>query len=154
MDTENRAVIAAPRDLIFDLAAHVERWPDLLPHYRHVDLLAGGERWRVVHMAAQRDGFPVSWTSIQEIDPDAFTIRFRHIRGLTRGMWVEWRFEERDGVVHITIRHHFERRWPVVGPLFARFVVGELFVRNIARKTLRHLKAHAERISGTAEVAR
>lgn len=154
METENHIVIAALREVVFDLAARVERWPALLPHYRYVHVLAGDDHRRIVEMAAHRDGFPVRWTAIQEILPGEFKVRFRHIRGVTRGMEVEWRLEEQNGSVYVTLWHRFDPPWPVLGPPFARYVVGSLFVRNIAGKTLRHLKRHAEQSGGHSREAR
>ena len=45
----------------------------------------------------------------------------------------------------------FESRLPLVGGLFARRIVGDLFVNNIAGKTLRRMKELAER-SGVGEL--
>lgn len=153
MEIQDRIVIAAPLERVFDLAARVERWPDLLRHYRYVHVLAGDPPCRVVEMAAHRDGLPVHWTAIQEILPEQSKIRFRHIRGATRGMAVEWHLEMHGDLTHVTISHRFDRPWPIVGPLFARWIVGEVFVRNIAGKTLRQIKAHAEQVGSRSERA-
>jgi hypothetical protein len=102
-------------------------------------------------MAARRDGIPVSWTSILTPRPGEHRILFQHVRGVTRGMAVEWRIEPLlTGHSRVTIGHDFSPRWPLVGGWVARQIIGEFFVRNIAGKTLRRFKALAEQ-EATAE---
>ncbi len=148
MQTENRITIDAPAARIYDLAAHIERWPQILPHYRYVTLLRDEGATRLAEMAASRDGFPVKWVSIEELFPERHGIRFRHVRGITRGMDVEWIIEPAPhGGAGMLVRivHAFDPPWPrPLGPLVARYIVGGLFVHNIANKTLRRIKELAE----------
>jgi len=60
-------------------------------------------------------------------------------------MDVTW-FLDADGpLVHVRIVHDLTwRGWPI-GPLVAHYIIGELFVKHIATKTLRTLKHHIER---------
>lgn len=153
MQTDTTILIRAPIDRIFSLGAFVERWPDFLPHYRYVHLAndqptAYGRR-RIVKMAASRSGIPIAWTSIQEHRPAEGRILFRHIKGATKGMDVEWRLEQRGDLVHVIIHHDFDPPWPIIGPWAARVVVGQFFIDNIANKTLRCIKDRAEREAGT-----
>jgi hypothetical protein len=91
-----------------------------------------------------RDGFPVRWTARQRLDPVHHRIYFTHVRGISRGMEVTW-FLEADGpLVHVRIVHDLTWRWPPIGPLIAHYIIGELFVSNIASKTLRTIKQHVE----------
>ena len=149
MRLENSILVDAPADIIFRLAADVVRWPEILPHYRFVRVLGWRGSQTLVKMAARRDGIPVSWTSILEPRPAERRILFRHVRGVTRGMEVEWRLESQpEGSTRVSIRHDFEPGWPLVGGRVAHLIIGEFFVRNIAGKTLRRIKELAE-----AEVA-
>lgn len=144
MHTENRIDIRGDIDRIFALAAAVEDWPRLLPHYRWVHVLADGASERVVEMAAHRDGFPVRWTACQRLDPIGHQIHFTHVHGISRGMEVTW-FLRADGpVVHVCIVHDLALRWPLIGRFVADVMIGRLFVSNIAAKTLRTLKYHIE----------
>lgn len=138
---------AAPA-VIFKLAAEIERWPLFLPHYRYVRLLRASpdRRFKVAAMGARRDFLPVAWTTTQELFPDERPrrIRFRHIRGITRGMDVAWILTPRPQGVHVEIRHAFDPRWPLVGDRLVHRVIGEFFVGTIAGRTLRCVKATAE----------
>lgn len=146
MHTENAIVIHAPASRIYQLGARIEFWPEILPHYRWVAILRDEGRWRLAEMAATRDGFPVKWTSIQELDPARHRMRFRHVRGISRGMEVEWSIEPaREGGMLVRILHDFDPPWPrPLGPLVARHIVCDAFVHNIAGKTLLRLKSLAE----------
>jgi ribosome-associated toxin RatA of RatAB toxin-antitoxin module len=135
----------APAQRIYALAAEVERWPAFLPHYRWVALLERKGNVKLVQMAASRDGFPVKWQAVQRLYPEVPRITFRHVRGVTRGMDVEWAFCEQDGQTLVQIRHDLTLRWPLVGNWIADEIIGPQFVERIARKTLRCIRDLAER---------
>lgn len=99
---------------------------------------------RVADFGASRDGFPCRWRAVQEVFPAAGRITYRHIGGITRGMWVEWRLEPEEDRVKVTIDHALDYSVPLLGPLFAHYIVGHLFVHNIAGKTLHCLKTTVE----------
>ncbi len=149
MYTRNEILIRAGTAEIYGLAAPVERWPELLPHYRWVRILEDdGEGQRVVEMAALRNFIPVRWRAEQLLFPDVPRIVFRHVGGVTRGMEVEWVFAPQgEGVVRVSILHDLKRGlagWPLVGGVVADRVVGPFFVSNIAGKTLGRIKELAE----------
>ena len=148
MQTENAIVIQADPAVIYGLAAAVERWPELLPHYRWVRVLREEGNRRLVEMAAHRDGIPVRWWAEQERFPEVPRITFRHVRGITTGMEVEWRFTPGPEGVRVEIHHELRLGWPLVGGLVADRIIGPLFVANIAGKTLRRIKQLAEREKG------
>ena len=133
MRLENAIIARAGADIIFGLAADVERWAEILPHYRWVRVLERRGDETLLQMGAHRDGLPVSWTSVLEVRPAELRLRFKHMRGITRGMAVEWRIEPlADGQTRVSIEHEFSPGWPLVGGWVARQVIGEFFVRNIA----------------------
>ncbi len=150
MQTANTVEMAGELDHIVALAADVERWPEILPHYRWVTLLEGGGDHKTVEMAARRGRIPVKWRAIQQIDRDGATpvIRYRHIWGVTRGMDVAWSFEPAPGWIKVRIDHDFTPAWPVVGPLLGRpiadGIIGPHFVGAIAGQTLQTIKAIVE----------
>jgi hypothetical protein len=90
--------------------------------------------------------WPTWWTSEMAVDDARPAIRFRHVRGITRGMEVEWSFaEQRDGV-HVRIVHSWNGpTWPLIGVTVARHVIGPVFIHGIANRTLAGLAAVAER---------
>ena len=53
---------ARAEDGIFETAANLESWPEILPHYRYIRFLERGPDRNVVVMAAERSGIPISWT--------------------------------------------------------------------------------------------
>lgn len=154
MQTTNEIDILGNSDRIqtrvYQLAANIEDWPRILPHYRYIRVTEESDRHKAADFGASRDGIPVTWKARQELYPEERRITFRHIGGVTKGMWVEWRLESIDGGVHVVIDHELSYPMPILGPLFARYIVGGLFVENIAGKTLRCFKAIVEAELGSA----
>jgi uncharacterized membrane protein len=143
----------APYERIFELGSQVERWAQILPHYRYVRVLREDGSRRLVRMSAWRDFIPVTWSAVQTILPgtteQAGRIEFHHVRGLVKGMDVVWLFDVKGerGPVHVTIAHdlpnpHFPVK--ILGPRLIDRVVGEGFIGYIAGKTLRRIKELAE----------
>jgi ribosome-associated toxin RatA of RatAB toxin-antitoxin module len=144
MHTENSIIIKADATTIYELAAAVEHWPAFLPHYRWVRVLDADGPRRLVEMAARRDAIPVRWWAEQVCERDVPRITFRHVRGITTGMAVEWRFAPHADGTRVSIHHDLQLGWPVVGRLVADRVIGPHFVATIAGKTLRCIKTLAE----------
>jgi len=162
MRTVDERVVRAPLTAIFALAADVERWPQHLRHYRYVRFLErDGRGGGVVDMSANRPfgpvGWPTFWTSQMAVatpesgSADGPSIRFRHVRGVTTGMDVEWTFRQIANGTHVRIVHVWDGpRWPLVGGLAAVHVIGPVFVHGIASRTLAGLAAAAERAARAA----
>lgn len=145
--TWNELHFACPPSRTFEFARHVDRWPDYLPHYRRVRFLEGsGCLGGLVEMAALRRfdtvGWPVWWVSEMEVDEEESVVRYRHVRGVTKGMEVEWKLAPADGGTRVTIAHEWHR--PQVGKLLAKRIIGPVFVQHIADQTLEGLKRAAE----------
>ena len=156
-DLELVAVCHQPahRLRVVRVAADVERWPDILPHYRWVRFREKqGFGTGVVEMAAWRDflgplKYPTWWVSEMEIDEDVPVVRYRHIEGVTRKMDVAWQFFEARGGTLVRVIHDWPggANWPLIGGIAARWVIGPHFVSFIAQRTLRGVCAEAERIA-------
>ena len=155
MTTVDERVVRAPLGRIFDLAADVERWPALLPHYRYVRFLehradGGG----IVDMSAYRPfglvQWPTRWRSTMRVrrpgGTEKASVRFTHVGGVTHGMDVEWTFREAGPDTHVRIVHVWDGPpLPVIGAAAATMIIGPVFVHGIASRTLAGLAAAAER---------
>ncbi len=139
-----RIRMAAPRERIFALAADVERWPQLLPHYRYVRRLPAAHGERSFAMGARRGPIPVRWRATQRPVPDDGVIEFTHTGGLTRGMRVAWRLVPVEGGTEVSIEHELHLAWPLIGGFAASRVIGPHFVDAIAGRTLQRMKLLAE----------
>ena len=155
MRTLDEQLVQAPLERIFALAADVERWPALLPHYRHVRFQERrGDGGGIVDMSAYRPfgivHWPTWWRSRMSVrspgEPSGPSIRFTHIGGITTGMEVEWTFQPAGSATHVRILHLWDGPpVPGVGPLAASLVIGPVFVHGIASRTLAGLATAAER---------
>ncbi|HET6315090.1 MAG TPA: SRPBCC family protein [Chloroflexota bacterium] len=150
MDKAIERDVHASAHVVFELAARVEDWPRILPHYRYVrviDVTDDGQR--TVEMGARRHvvgtfAVPLRWTALQWLYPDEPRITFEHIAGITRGMRVAWTFSRLpSGGTRVRIRHQFRPRWPVPSALVDA-IVGDYFVNGVARRTLTIIGGLAE----------
>lgn len=143
--TVDRIHVRAPLERVFAVASDIERWPAILPHYRRVRRMSGN----LVEMAAWRPfglfRYPTWWVSEMTVDRAAHEVRYRHVRGITRGMDVVWRLAERDGGVAVEVMHVWDGpRWPLIGRLAADLVIGPVFIHGIASRTLAGIKRYVE----------
>ena len=139
----NSIIVDAPKMLIFETAANLELWPQILPHYRYIHYLERSPNRNIVVMAAKRSRIPISWTSEQIIDRDRLEVRFHHLKAFTKGMHVVWTFEDVPGGVLVEIKHDLEFRVNLLAPI-ADKIIGDFFIRNIASKTLCCMKSYIE----------
>jgi ribosome-associated toxin RatA of RatAB toxin-antitoxin module len=143
MHKANSLLMHAPKMEIFETAANLELWPEILPHYRYIRFLERGTDRNVVVMAAERSGIPISWTSEQIIDRGRLEIHFHHLKAWTKGMRVVWTFSDASDGVLVTISHDLRFRIPVLEPI-VHPIIGDFFIHNIANKTLCCIKAYLE----------
>jgi ribosome-associated toxin RatA of RatAB toxin-antitoxin module len=143
MHKTNSLVMHAPKMKVFETAANLELWPKILPHYRYIHYLERSPNRNVVVMAATRSGIPISWTSEQIIDREKCEVRFHHLKAWTKGMRVVWTFEDTPTGVLVKISHDLGFRIAVVAPI-VDLIIGDFFIRNVANKTLRCMKAYVE----------
>ncbi|MBA3450925.1 MAG: hypothetical protein H0T18_06920 [Chloroflexia bacterium] len=155
MHAETTVEIRGPLSRIVALGADIERWPDILPHYRWVTLLGGGGDRKVVEMAARRGRIPLRWRAVQEIDRSGPmpVIAYRHIWGPTRGMDVAWTFVETANGIDVTIDHRFRAPWPIAGNAIANRIIGPHFIEPVAALTLSTIKQIVERETAAATTA-
>lgn len=141
MRTVDERLVAADADRVFQAASDVERWPAILPHYRFVRMLERREDGGVVEMSANRPfgplDWPTWWSSEMWVDRAGLSVRYRHIRGVTRGMDVLWQLERRGPQTFVRIVHEWTGPpWPLISWVAANWVIGPVFVHGIASRTL------------------
>ena len=154
MRTVDERLVRAPAARMFALAREVERWPEWLPHYRSVTMLAPTADPLVVDMRANRPfgpfNWPTWWVSQMWIDAPRLEVRYRHVRGITTGMDVLWKLEPQGADrTHVAIIHTWDGpRWPLIRRPAAEWVIGPVFVHGIASRTLAGLARAAESGAG------
>ncbi len=151
MKTVDHTSVHGSIEQAFAVASEVERWPDFLPHYRWVRMLSRDGSSGLVEMAAWRPfgifKYPTWWVSEMTVVPNEFRVLYKHVRGITKGMDVEWRLAENAGNVDITIVHEWAGpQWPLIGKLAAELVIGPVFIHAIASRTLAGVKEHTEQV--------
>jgi hypothetical protein len=80
------------------------------------------------------------------VDRAAASVRYRHVRGITAGMDVEWRLRPATEGTDVTIVHEWDGpRWPLIQRPAAEWVIGPVFVHGIASRTLAGIRRAVER---------
>ncbi len=149
MKTVDHTRIHAPLSQVFAAATEVERWPQLLSHYRWVRMLDRRKDGGLVEMAAWRPfglvSYPTWWVSEMTVDRDTPAIHYKHVRGITTGMDVQWRFVRMESSIKVTITHDWDGPpWPVIGAAAAEVIIGPVFISGIASRTLAGIKRYVE----------
>ena len=149
MRTVDRTHMRAPVDRVFGAAADVERWPELLAHYRWVRMLELRPDGGLVEMAAWRPfgpvGYPTWWVSEMRVDRATPAVHYRHVRGITTGMDVVWQFVPQGQGTEVSIVHEWSGpAWPLISRPAAELLIGPVFVHGIASRTLAGIKRHVE----------
>jgi ribosome-associated toxin RatA of RatAB toxin-antitoxin module len=144
LHTGNTILMRAPRSAIFEAAADLSRWPEILPHYRYIHYYERSPERAVVKMACTRSGIPISWVSEQQIDRERCEVRFHHLKAFTKGMDVVWTFEETPEGVRVSIIHDLAFRIPALAPLADR-IIGGFFISHVAGRTLQCMKDYLEK---------
>jgi ribosome-associated toxin RatA of RatAB toxin-antitoxin module len=153
MRTVDQRLMHAPIERVFAAASEVERWPQILSHYRWVTMREQSNDGGIVEMAAWRPfglvKYPTWWVSRMEIDRAGWQVRYQHIDGITRGMKVVWQLVSHNGDTDVTIVHEWTGPgWPLVGGIAAQMVIGPVFIHGIASRTLSGIARHVERNNG------
>ena len=143
MHKTNSIIMHALRADVFETAANLELWPEILPHYRYIKYLERGSTRNVVVMAATRSGIPIKWTSEEIIDREKTEVRFHHLNAFTKGMRVVWTFQETPAGVLVEIAHDLNFRVPAFAPV-ADAIIGDFFIHPVANQTLQCMKAYHE----------
>ena len=148
----DETIAQAPAEICFEVAADVENWPSILPHYRWVRFQEKeGFAEGIVEMAAWRDflgplKYPTWWLSEMHHDREKGHVYYKHVRGVTKGMDVRWEVMGlEDGSSHVRIFHEWDGpEWPAIGGLAAQLVILPHFVSFIAQRTLTGVARAAE----------
>lgn len=155
MYTVDETRIEGSVEACFRAGADVERWPELLPHYRWVRFLRkDGFGTGRVEMAARREfgplSYPVWWVSEMHVDTERPAVHYRHVGGVTTGMDVIWTFEPAGGHTLVRIVHDWKTgpAWPLPGVarrVVADQVIGPVFIHHVASRTLAGIRRSVER---------
>ncbi|MDX6356498.1 MAG: aromatase [Streptomyces sp.] len=98
--TDNRIVIAAPRELTWELTNDLESWPKLFSEYASVQVLQrdGDKVTFRLTMHPDENGTVWSWISEREPDRDSWSVNARRVEtGPFAHMNIRWEYEEVPG---------------------------------------------------------
>lgn len=144
--------IKASRDLVWELAQDVKKFPDIMPDLDEVKVLeesSEGSTRRTVsewHGRIQKFNRKMVWTEEDFWDDAAHTCRFAQIKGDFDEYKGDWRFEEQGGGTRVALDLEYRFDIPLVGALMQKVVKG--LIQENADNMLKALKTEAERRAG------
>ncbi|MFF3325130.1 SRPBCC family protein [Streptomyces sp. NPDC002889] len=95
--TENKVVIDAPMDLVWDVTNDIENWPSLFSEYASVEILEREDDRTLFRLTMHPDenGTIWSWVSERVADRTARTVRARRVEtGPFQHMTIHWEYAE------------------------------------------------------------
>jgi aromatase len=95
--TENKIVINAPIDLVWDVTNDIENWPSLFSEYASVEVLERENDRTMFRLTMHPDenGTVWSWISERVVDRKARTVRARRVEtGPFQHMDIRWEYTE------------------------------------------------------------
>jgi aromatase len=98
--TDNRIVIAAPRELTWELTNDLENWPRLFSEYAAVEIMerAGDKVTFRLTMHPDENDKVWSWVSEREMDRRSWTVNARRVEtGPFAHMNIRWEYAEVPG---------------------------------------------------------
>ena len=144
----SEAIIHAPLNKVFVVAADLTRWPEFLPHYRYIRFLTHTPTGGIVKMCCVRRRILTTWISDFRIDTVKHELRLHHLRSTlnaTLGIKIVWSFEELpDGSVRTRITHDLRKKRLLISRRVTDWVLGRFFIDDVAAKNLAGLKRKVE----------
>jgi len=135
--TDNRVVIDAPADLVWDMTNDLESWPELFSEYAKIEILeivGDAVRFRLT-MRPDENGQVWSWVSERTSDAERRRVlAYRVETGPFEYMRIRWDYTEVEGGVEMRWRQEFAMR--PVAPLDDAAMTDRLN-RNTAREMAR-----------------
>jgi coenzyme Q-binding protein COQ10 len=144
---ESEIHVAAPRDIVYDVAKDVESFPSFMPDVESIEVLERSEDGS--HTLTKWVGLvrefklKVRWTEDDLWSKPDYTCAFHQTVGDYQEYSGEWRFEDGGGgatVFRSTIRYEIEI--PLIGPLLKSLIAKTMRVNT--DKLLNAIKARAE----------
>lgn len=151
--TDNRIVIDAPLDLVWDMTNDVESWPHLFTEYAAAEILErDGDtiRFRLT-MHPDEQGNAWSWVSERAPDRSTLTVSAHRVeRGWFEHMDIRWHYREVDGGVEMRWIQDFRMRPDA--PVTDAAMTERINTNSVVQ--MQHIKATVERAARAAATTR
>ncbi|MGE3267571.1 MAG: SRPBCC family protein [Chloroflexota bacterium] len=143
--SEFQVSIQADPATVYQLIAEPELWPAILPHIRAARVLRRTGSRRLVSVAASWRGLPVGWRAVQQLEPSARRVTFRHVMPVSRGTTVTWTvMQDAAGTTILRVQQQMRlARWLPGRCLLQRLLTAKIGP-EMARQMLARLRYVAE----------
>lgn len=140
--TERSVVVKADRQRVYEIAKDFESFASFMPDVNSIEIKERGDGYTVSAWEVGVVGRTIRWTERDEFDDENYRIRYKQISGDLGKFEGEWRFEEVDEGVQITLTVDFDLGVPMLASLFTPVLTK--VVQSNSDKMLQGIKQRAE----------
>ncbi|HTX59396.1 MAG TPA: SRPBCC family protein [Verrucomicrobiae bacterium] len=140
---ETAIAIAAPAQLVYELAKDQERFPQFMPDVETVKVLEHHADRVVTRWKTLVEEAPIEWTEEDRFDDAARRIDYKLLEGDLDKFEGAWTFEERDGLTHVVLGVDYDFGVPTLAELIGPTLQKK--VRENSEMMLAALKSEAEK---------
>jgi ribosome-associated toxin RatA of RatAB toxin-antitoxin module len=127
MKTQNKITVIGSFEEVYGLVEAVGSWPEIVEDVGDVKVLGMEARKKIVEVSTRGGVLPFKMTSVQESLPAERRLLFSHIKGVMKGVEVEWTFDEarlkKKGLVLVNVTHDFKNISPARAYILNRFFI-------------------------------
>ena len=137
---ETSIEIAAPRQVIYELAKDMERYPEFMPDVESVKVVSRNGNTTVTRWKTLVEEAPIEWTEEDIFDDINTRIDYRLIEGDLDKFEGAWTFDERDGRTFVKLGVDYDFGVPSLSEL-----IGPILQKKVEENSMMMLKALKEK---------
>lgn len=141
--TERSVIIKAPLERVYAIAKDFESFASYMPDVNSIVIQERGDGYTISAWDVSVVGRKFRWTERDEFDDENYRIRYQQVSGDLKKFEGEWRFEEVEDGVRVTLTVDFELGIPMLSSLFNPVLVKA--VESNSDKMLQGIKQRAEK---------
>ena len=143
MKTQNTVAVIGSLEEVYGLIEGVEHWPEIVEDVGDVKVLGMDARKKVVEISTRGGVLHLKMIALQESFPVERRVTFNHIKGVMKGVVVEWTLGEvrlkNKSLMHVNVTHDFKN----ISSARA-YVLNRFFIQKRTEKMLVRLKEIVE----------
>jgi coenzyme Q-binding protein COQ10 len=141
-NVEMTETMRGDRERVYELIANMESYPRFMPSLNSVQVLERGKDWTVTEWDTSINGMRFRWQERDEFDRENYRIAYHQVSGDLKRFSGEWRVEELEGEVKVTLTVEFDFGVPMLAALLNP--VAAIKLRQNGESMLRALKSRLE----------
>lgn len=140
---ETKTLIKGQIDDIYKIVKNMEAYPGFMHDLESVEVIERGSDYTISHWVSNVDGRRIVWTERDTFFDDENRIVYKQTEGDLKKMEGEWRLQNSDGGVEVSLAVDFEFGIPMIAGLLNPILKKK--VRDNSENMLAAVKAQIEK---------